>query len=478
MRILNATALTSHGNVAGRQAVVDILEAGLQAANPYHNTRQALHLDSHTLTVGGPDFAPPGDPRRDPETIDLDQVKRIYVLGAGKGIQYMARAIEDVLGERLTGGHVIAKHGDEPLLSRIGVTYGAHPVPDEGCVQGCRRILEIADQLRPDDLVFTVVGNGVSSLLTLPAADVSLEDVRQITFLMQIERGAPTGDLNPVRNHLDQLKGGRLAARIQPARAIHLLGVAALPFEQLMDHNLWLHSLPDCTTFSDAIDKLKKWDAWDAASESVRQHLLRADPAQETIKAESFQRWQWRIFGMMPDHLSMLAMARHRAAGLGFRPYLLSQSLVAEAGQAGLVLADIALQIARTGEPFAPPCALFRGGELLVTVGQETGIGGRNQEFALAAVTRIAGHERIVIGSVDSDGTDGPGGQFFQNGNMPVLAGGLVDGQTAARARAQGWDIHRELGRHNTSPLLWSLDDGIVATPNISINDLTVILVQ
>lgn len=481
MRILNANRLTSHGNVRGRKAVLEILEAGLEAADPYTNTRKLLRVEGNRLIVGNPDFEPAGSPRTGEEVYDLSQVGRIYVFGAGKGIQYAAKAIEDALGDRLTGGHVIAKHGDEPLLERIGVTYGGHPVPDEGCVVGCERILAMIRQarLRPEDLVFTVIGNGVSSLLTLPVPGVSLEDVRQTTYACQIERGVPTGDLNPIRNHLDVMKGGRISRYLQPATAIHIIAVDPEDHDRLMHRNLWLHTLPEASTYADAIAMLHKWDAWDAVPESVRRHLEAADPAGETVKAAEFERWRYRIFGVMPVRLGVMPTAQRKAMELGFRPHLLATGLSAEASQAGLFVATVATTIERNGVPFEPPCALFTTGELLVTVGQNGGVGGRNQEYALAAALKIAGSKHIVVGAVDTDGTDGPGGQFCaEYREIPCLAGGLVDGETVAEAQAAGIDLRAELRRHNATPPLWKLDSGIVATHNISLNDLCVTLVM
>jgi glycerate 2-kinase len=479
-RIVNAAALTAHGNVRGRKALVEILEAGLQAADPYYNTRNLMRVEGNTLVLGGSGFEPAGDPRAGEERIDLGQVGRIYVFGAGKGIQRVAKAIEDVLGDRLAGGHVIDKYGGDLILERIGVTYGAHPVPDEGCVRGCTRILEMAQGLREQDLVFTVVGNGVSALLTMPVPGVSLEDVRRTTHLMQIERGVPTQDLNPIRNHLDVMKGGRLSRYIQPARAIHLIAAEPYTYDQLLHANVWLHSLPEATTFADAVRCLKKWDAWDAVPASVREHLSRADPAQETVKAPEFERTRFRIFGVMPTHLGMVPTARKKAAELGFTPHLLyhGTALKAEASQVGAVVAHMAIHSAAHGEPFTPPAALIGATEMVVTVGQGGGMGGRNQEYALAAALHIDGHKQIVMGSVDSDGTDGPGKQFIEGcEDVPVMDGGIVDGYTVARAAELGIDLFQELKRHNTSPALCKLGDGVVATHNISMNDLSVTLI-
>lgn len=487
MRILNQDALRSHGNVAGRQALVEILEAGLQAADPYHNTRRLIRRDGNRLIVGCREFEPAGDPQTGDEIINLDEVGRIFVFGAGKGVQRLAKAIEDVLGDRLTGGHVIAKHGDEVICARIGVTHGAHPIPDEGCAAGCRRILELcrnpdgSPRLRSDDLVFTVGTNGFSALLTLPAAGISLEDVRQLTYMMQIERGVPTGDLNPIRNHVDQMKGGRFARAIQPARAIHIIGIDPSSYQQLIYRNLWLHSLPDCTTFADAQAMLLKWDAWDAAPASVRAHIERADPADETVKADEFLQWRFRIFGTMPYHQGMIPTAQKKAAELGFRALWLALDLRAEAKDAAHVVASVAKSIETLGQPVEPPVALFTTGELLVTVGQERGMGGRNQEYCVAAALDIAGSANILMASADSDGTDGPGIQFSDQrlaaGGVTCLNGGIVDGETAREAKARGVDLVQALKHHNTSPALYALDSGIIATQNISVGDLGATLV-
>jgi glycerate 2-kinase len=487
MRILNADTITSHGHVAGRKAAVEILEAGMQAADPYYNTRKLLHIEGNKLIVGKPDFEPEGDPQSGTEVFDLDQVGRIFVFGAGKGIQRVAKALEEVLGDRLAGGHVIGKHGDPILLERIGVTLGGHPVPDEGCVLGCQRIQAMCRDLRAEDLVFTCVGNGVSALLTLPVPEVSLEDVRRTTYLMQIERGAPTQELNPIRNHLDQMKGGRISRHIQPATAIHILAFDPTyqpnelerGYSLLMHRNRWKHTMPDCTTYEEAVAMLKKWDAWDAVPESVRAYLLRADPETDVVRAAEFERMRFRIFGVMPRHMGVVPVAIRRAEELGFKPYLLSEWMQAEASEAGRVVAGIARSVEHQGMPFEPPCALITNGELLVTVGQETGVGGRNQEYALAAALTIAGSEHIVMAGVDTDGTDGPGGVIAPDaGDVRCLTGGIVDGQTLAEARAAGVDIAAALRQHGSSAALWQLKSGIVATQNISLTDLGVTLIM
>lgn len=484
-RILNASTLLDHGHRAGRRLMLDILEAGLRAADPYYATLGALCRHGDMLTVGGDLYAPAHSPLPGPEVIDLRRVGRIFVLGAGKGIQGAARALEETLGDRLTGGVVIDKHGTPRCLERIEVVYGAHPIPDEGCARGCERILEIARELRPDDLVFTLQGNGTGSLLTLPAAGVSLEDVRQVVYTFQIERGGPTVDLIPIRNHLDRMKGGQFSRCLQLARVVHLIAFYRPPSyaEMLASPNYrWLHTLPDETTFADAVERMHKWDVWETAPQAVRDYLTRGDQRHETLKNAEFEAMRSRVFFIFPPELGMVPTARARAEQLGLRTHVLfdNYTMLVEASQAGRIVANLALRSEQAGDPFTPPVALLSSGEMLVTVGQARGMGGRNQEYGVSAALEIGGARRIVMASVDSDGTDGPGHQFVAGDDytaIPVLTGALVDGSTLPRAAAQGVDLAASLKQHDTSPALYRLGDGIVATPAMSMGDLSVTLI-
>jgi glycerate-2-kinase len=328
-------------------------------------------------------------------------------------------------------------------------------------------------------LVFTIGASGFSSLLTLPVTGVSLEDVRRTVYMMQIERGVPTGDLSPVRNHLDLMKGGRIAAAIHPARAIHLLAKDPESYEHWIYENYWVHTFPDRSTYADAVEAMHEWDAWEEAPRSVREHLLRADPQYETVKPERYLELSHRIFGLLPGEQGAWPTAKAKATELGYRPVNLAMGLHTEARYAGQTVATIASTIERAGAPFEPPVALLTAGELLVTVGQATGIGGRNQEYALAAALQIAGSERIVVGAVDTDGTDGPGAQYVAGAEqVPTLAGGLVDGTTAGEANERGLDLRQVLQRHDATPALLALDSGILASQSTGLQDLGVILVM
>ena len=171
----------------------------------------------------------------------------------------------------------------------------------------------------------------------------------------------------------------------------------------------------------------------------MRRYLEKGDPTQETVKAAEFEKMSFRIFGIMPGYWQSgkLPAAMKKAEELGFKAIVLADKLIEiEASQAGIYMASIADTIEGRGKPFEPPCALFSSGELVVTVGKEKGIGGRNQEFVLAAALKIAGSENIVVGSVDTDGTDGPGTQFMNEARKsPAWPGGLWTVKRLSRQR-------------------------------------------
>jgi glycerate-2-kinase len=305
---------------------------------------------------------------------------------------------------------------------------------------------------------------------------------------MQIERGVPTQDLNAVRNHIDLLKVGRLSMLMGPAFQVHILMWDAgdpLPtktgsssYDTLLTQNLWLHALPDHTTFSDAVNAIKKWDARNDIPLSIRKHLETADPHYESPKRKDFEKLSFRIFGVLPRRGPLLE-AKKKIKSLGFKPVILTEWMQAEAKDAGRVVAQIAKNIESTRAPFTPPCVLMSTGELLVTIGDSNGVGGRNQEFLLSAALEIKESKKIVMGAVDTDGTDGPGTQFTKEyGEIPCLAGGIIDGYTVEAASRLGINIVEEIKKHNSTLPLLKMDDGVITSQSVSLGDLAITFIS
>ena len=487
-RLINREELTSHGNIEGRRIMAEIMDAGMCAADPYFNTKKLVRIEDNRLIFEGREFEAHNDPRSGATVFDLDEIDRIYVFAIGKGIQRIARALEEVLGDRLTGGHVLAKHGDEPVMEKLEVTFGGHPVPDEFCVEGCRKILSKIEEAHftERDLVITAIGNGVSSLCTFPAEGLTLDDVMETTRLMQIEYGVPTSDLNQIRNSVDRLKGGRITRMLKPAHMVHLLGISITPknggtdYESLLRNNRWLHTLCDQTSAANALEVIRRWDTEDKMPRAIVEYLENFDPDKAVMSYDEFSQIECRVFGVMPEDLDATSEAMRKAEKLGFTSYLLTRNHQCEASQAGKLIGSIALFNSGGDGMFKLPCAIFSTGEMIVTCGKDPGVGGRNQEFCLSASRIIRGSRRIVISSCDTDGTDGPGGEFHPDATargIRNLAGGMVDGYTFDEITERGIDIEAQLDRHATSYPLWEVGAGIAATQNISINDLTCTLI-
>lgn len=486
MRILNKEMLTDHGNAEGRKIVVSLLEAGLDALDPYLRVRRLVQVKDNRIILDDRGFEMKGDPHAGPAVYDLNDYDRVFVVGAAKGIQRAAAAMEEVLGEILTGGYVIAKHGDEQLCKKIEVIYAGHPVPDRYCEEGCKKIEALAKTMTKRDLVFIITGSGVGSLMTYPAEGITIEEVAEFTHMMQIEKGVATGELNQIRAHIDRLKGGRIARMFLPAAQIHMttadpaklgIPVTRAGYFEMLGKNTFFPQVASGSTYADCIDIIERHDAWERTPESVRRHLLAGGSHNENVGVEEYESFGARFFGLIFKDATVYPAVRKRAARLGYPCIMLSEYMEAEAREAGTANALMALCAERMQEPFKAPVVLMTSGEMIVTVGKESGIGGRNQEYCTAAALKIAGSEKIIFGAVDTDGTDGPGG-LEMPGAPECLAGAVVDGYTLEEAKKAGVDLQEMLKTHGTSEGLWKIGCGVEAMHSVSALDLGVILIM
>jgi glycerate-2-kinase len=481
--IKNRDELTSHGDREGRALALDILEGGLRASDPYQNTRRLIRIEGGRLLVGGlpgVDVSGFGD-----EVIDLSGIENIYVIGAGKAVQRQARALEDILGDRLTAGAVTVKHGEDSYLDRIEVTHGAHPVPDEGCVEGSRKLVEIAERAGENDLVFTLFSDGASSLSALPAPPVTLDDLHA-QYRLAIKYGSQMIIIAPMA-YFSQVSRGRIMRLIHPARTINLIMQVGL-FPR------WNGSWPATGMFAPSwpsgVQRMDE-DArafqaepwWPEMPESMRSVLERRDQAYEVPDPALFR--EMRLSYWQPiDLYQMVEGARAKAEELGLHGVILTANMHALSASASNVLAHLAWECETYGRPFEPPVALITGGHLDVPTGDATGVGGRNQEFALLwgralGEGRLAS-KRVVVAAMDSDGTDGPGTQLAGDAGEPIcMAGGIVDGHTMEQAGELGVDVAAELANHNSTFALMELNSAIyTGNTGACLGDLRVTIVR
>ena len=447
--IKNWETLTHHGNTALREDVVDILDHGLIAADPHRATLELVSLANDQLRVGD-------------LKLDLRTYQRIFVFGAGKATLPIAQALEEILGNRITGGLLVLKKGNTADLKHIEVVYGAHPVPDEEGHRGAQLMYQMAGDCTEKDLVLAVITGGSSALLPLPADGISLDDKKKVNQLLLFS-GADIKQINTVRKHLSRIKGGWLAKRILPATLINLTvsDVIGDPLDYITGP-----SVADTSTFDDARRVMDEYELWDKFPPSAAKYLREGGQGQETPK--NFEGLPLHSYIVVESAAACLG-AVERAQTLGYHPMILSTFLKGEAKDAGMFFASIANEITLYDRPSAKPCVIIAGGENTVTIQGEYGSGGPNQEFALAAGLEIDGLENVVIASIDTDGTDGP----------TDLTGGIVDGSTLTTAKSLGLDLPKAIHKHNATPILEQLGDAVfTGQTGTNINDLKLLVVN
>ena len=387
---------------------------------------------------------------------------RLVVIGAGKASAAMARAVEDHWAGDMSmlDGLVVTRHGYAVPCDRIEIVEASHPVPDAAGLAAAQRLLERVSDLKPQDCVLCLISGGGSSLLPLPLPGLTLEHKQAVNRAL-LRSGATISEMNRVRRHLSAIKGGRLAAACHPARVLTLL-ISDVPGDDPID----IASGPtvgDPTTCADALA-------------IVRRHgILLPEPAMQVLRSgdgESVKpgdprlaRSETRIIAT-PQMALEAAAARARRAGV--TPCILGDAIEGEARDVGKVLAAIALQAARHGQPVAAPCVLLSGGETSVTV-RGQGRGGRNVECLLSMAIALDGQPHIHALAADTDGVDG----------QQEIAGAIVEPDSLARAWALGMSPQDRLDNNDGHGFFEALGDAVVTGPTrTNVNDFRAILID
>jgi glycerate 2-kinase len=434
-------------NHAYGEVVQRVLAAALQAVDPYAAVSRHVSRQGDRLVIGA-------------KTYDLPEFENIYLAAIGKAGAPMARAVIDLLKEKLTQGIVLVKDGHQADLPGIEVFTAGHPIPDARGVLAAGHIMDLLRKAGERDLVLCLLSGGGSALLSSPAPGLTLGDLQHLTALL-MRCGADINQINTLRKHLETAKGGSLAKLAFPAQTVTLVlsDVIGDPLDVIASGPTY----PDPTTYQDAYAVLERYNLLAEAPSAILDHLERGRRGGllETPKPGDpiFVGVQYEIVGN--NYLAAQA-ALQQARWEGLNPLLLTTSLQGEARHAGRFLAAIARQVSLSGQPVARPACLIAGGETTVTL-QGDGLGGRNQEVALGAVAGLTGLEKALLVTLATDGGDGP----------TDASGAVASGETLQQAQALGLDPQVFLRRNNAYRFFERLGGLVKTGPTLTnVNDL------
>lgn len=425
---------------AGRRRLLEqIFWAGVRAVEPEAVINAHVGRRGNHLLVGD-------------RTYDLGDYEQVRLIGAGKASAAMARALEEILADRLSEGLVIVKYGHAVPLHRTRVIEAGHPIPDQAGLQGAGELLRLLQGCGERDLVIGTFSGGASALLPAPAPPLDLTQKQQTTQLF-LECGADIAEINCIRKHLSRSKGGRLAQAAYPATLIALI-LSDVVGDRL-DVIASGPTVADASRFADCLAVVRRYDLAARLPAPVWQFLQEGaaglHPETPKVGDPIFARVQNVLVG---NNRLALEAARDQAEALGFRTLLLSSGLEGEARRVGRVLAALGKAAGFSGHQVTPPACLLAGGETTVTL-QGGGKGGRNQELALAAAIALDGVENLCLLSAGTDGSDGP----------TEAAGAFADGATCRRARTLELDPADFLARHDAYHFFAALGDLLITGP-------------
>ncbi len=435
-----------------RDDAISIFQAGLKAVDAANAVRRYVRLENGILTVGDKGY-------------DLADFGGVYVIGAGKASAEMARPLEEILDENLVSGAVNVKYGHARPLRRVEVTEAGHPVPDEAGLRGAEKVKEMLALTGESDLVIFLLSGGGSALLPSPAPGLTLDDKKRLTQLL-LDSGADIREINTIRKHISALKGGQLARLAFPSTLVSL--ILSDVIGDRLDSIASGPTVPDPTTFSDCLQVIDRYGLADKIPRAVLDHLRKGARGEvsETPRPgdPAFERAQNLIVG---SNIQALLAAEEKAKALGYNCLILSSSIEGETCEIARMHTALAREILASGHPVNRPACLISGGETTVTI-RGGGLGGRNQEFALAAAIAVDGLENVAILSGGTDGTDGP----------TDAAGAIADGTTVDRARDLGLEADAHLRENDSYHFFEPLGDLLMTGPTLTnVMDLRVVLV-
>ena len=435
-----------------------IFQKALSAVDPSRILKERIRIEKDHLFIK--------TDRNSEKVFDLRGVEKIFLVGTGKAAGAMAQAIEEIFGDRITKGIITTKYGHQLPLTRTEIIEAGHPLPDRKGFEGAKKIQRLLQESGPKDLVIFLLSGGGSALLPFPANHIDLKEKQEVTQFL-LDCGADIKEINTIRKHISRIKGGWLARWAYPSTVIGFIlsDVVGDPLDVIGSGP----TVADPSTFEEAWEILKKYDLLNEIAPSIRKHLQlgKEGKAEETPKPQEVI-FEGVYNSLVGSNILSLLAAREEAAALGFNPLILSSSIEGETREAARFHTAIAKEVIFSGNPIPMPACILSGGETTVTI-KGKGLGGRNQEFALAGALEIDGVERVVVLSGGTDGTDGP----------TDAAGAIADHTTVQRGRSLGLDPNFYLDNNDAYPFFEKLGDLLITGPtHTNVMDVRVLLID
>ncbi len=429
-----------------RSSALKMIKKGIQAADPEKLVQKNIDLNKDKIKICN-------------QILKRSDFNEIVVIGIGKASFAMASGCKKLHPDDVL---IITKkgYGNEKRDDTIKILKGDHPYPNKNSFNAAREIISKIGK-KKDCLFIILISGGGSSLFTIPHNNISIQEVSELNRML-IESGADIHQINTVRKHISQVKGGKFGELCGQHGNVISLILSDVVGDDMSDIASG-PTYPDNTSFKDAKDVLKKYDLWKKIPEGIKKHIEnglagKVEETPEKVDADNY---------LIGNNLLALREMKRIGAKEGFNTKILTSQNTGEAKEIAKPFAGIAKEIQDSSNPLKPPAALLIGGETTVDISGENSKkikGGPNREFVLSFALEVRNKKNIVAASVDSDGTDGVG-----------KAGAIADTTSIKRCEL---DAEKLLAKHDSQRFFDYLGDSIEFESKTNVNDLTVILID